>query len=67
MEIAQRLAQTIAIISDGKILAEGDIEHLRDFADMPGSSLEDLFITLVDRQAAVSRATAPHALGAGWA
>ena len=67
MEIAQRLAQTIAIISDGKILAEGDLEHLRDFADMPGSSLEDLFITLVDRQAAVSRATAPHALGAGWA
>lgn len=52
MEIAQRLAQTIAIISNGKILAEGDLEHLRHYADMPGSNLEDLFIALVDRQAA---------------
>ena len=67
MEIAQRLAETIAIISDGKILAEGDIEHLRAFADMPGSSLEDLFIALVDRQAAVAKAASPDALGAGWA
>lgn len=66
MEIAQRLAQTIAIISDGRILAEGDIEHLRAFADMPGSSLEDVFITLVDRQAAAAKAASPHALGAGW-
>jgi ABC-2 type transport system ATP-binding protein len=53
MEIAQRLAETIAIISDGKILAEGDLEHLRAYADMPGSTLEDLFIALVDRQAAL--------------
>jgi ABC-2 type transport system ATP-binding protein len=66
MEIAQRLAETIAIISDGKILAEGDIEHLRAFADMPGSSLEDLFIALVDRQAAAAKAASPDALGAGW-
>lgn len=54
MEIAQRLAETIAIISSGKILAEGDIEHLRAYADMPGATLEDLFISLVDRQAAMN-------------
>jgi ABC-2 type transport system ATP-binding protein len=67
MEIAQRLAETIAIISNGKILAEGDIEHLRAFADMPGSNLEDLFITLVDRQAAAEKAASPNALGKDWA
>lgn len=55
MEIAQRLAETIAIISDGKILAEGDIEHLRAFADMPSASLEDVFIALVDREAALAK------------
>jgi ABC-2 type transport system ATP-binding protein len=56
MEIAQRLAETIAIISNGKILAEGDLEHLRAYADMPNANLEDLFISLVDRQAARERA-----------
>jgi ABC-2 type transport system ATP-binding protein len=56
MEIAQRLTETIAIISNGKILAHGDMEYLRAYADMPGSSLEDLFIELVDRQAVVEKA-----------
>lgn len=56
MEIAQRLADTIGIISDGKILAEGNLEHLRAYADMPNASLEDVFITLVDRQASIKAA-----------
>jgi ABC-2 type transport system ATP-binding protein len=58
MEIAQRLAETIAIISEGRILAEGDLEHLREYADMPGSNLEDLFISIVDRQAALAQKSA---------
>jgi ABC-2 type transport system ATP-binding protein len=51
MDIAQRLAETIAIINAGRVLAQGDLEHLRAFADMPAANLEDIFITLVDRQA----------------
>jgi ABC-2 type transport system ATP-binding protein len=50
MEIAERLAEQIGIIHKGKLLAEGTLDQLAAMADMPGRSLEDIFIALIDAQ-----------------
>ncbi len=45
MEIAEELCDRIAVINNGKIIAEGTIEELREFAKSEGS-LEDIFLKL---------------------
>jgi ABC-2 type transport system ATP-binding protein len=46
LEVAERLADRIGIISGGKLLAEGTLEELRDHAGTEGMTLEDTFIRL---------------------
>lgn len=50
MEIAQKLAHKIGIIHKGKLLSEGTIDELRHEHEMPNSSLEDIFLKLVDER-----------------
>lgn len=46
LEIAEAVCDRIAILSGGKVLAEGTAAELRTQAGMPGSTLEELFLKL---------------------
>lgn len=50
LEVAERLADRIGIIRDGKLMAEGTLEELRQRAGRSGSSLEDVFLQLMREQ-----------------
>jgi ABC-2 type transport system ATP-binding protein len=50
MEIAERLAQRIGIIHNGKLLAEGDMSQLRSQTNSDGANLEEIFLKLADEQ-----------------
>ncbi|MDZ4762726.1 MAG: ABC transporter ATP-binding protein [Alphaproteobacteria bacterium] len=47
LEVAERMADRIGIIRDGKLLIEGNLEDLRARAGAAGQSLEDVFLSLV--------------------
>lgn len=46
LEVAERMADRIGIIKDGKLLIEGSLEDLRSHAGAQGQSLEDVFLSL---------------------
>lgn len=46
LEVAERMADRIGIIKDGKLLIEGSLEDLRERAGQQGQSLEDVFLSL---------------------
>jgi ABC-2 type transport system ATP-binding protein len=46
LEIAQAICDRIAIMYEGKLLALGTVEELRQQAKMPNSGLEDIFLKL---------------------
>jgi ABC-2 type transport system ATP-binding protein len=46
LEVAERLATRIGILSGGALLAEGDLPALRELAGIAGGSLEDVFLHL---------------------
>ena len=46
MEIAERLCDRIGIINQGKLIAVGTLAELREQARLPGSTLEELFLSL---------------------
>ncbi len=46
LEIAQAMCDRIGIMYEGRLLALGTMEELRDRARMPGSDLEDIFLEL---------------------
>jgi len=46
LEIAEAMCDRITILYQGNVLAEGTVPELREKAEMPGSSLEDLFLKL---------------------
>jgi len=46
LEIAQAMCDRIAIMYEGKLLALGNMEELRQKARMPGSDLEEIFLKL---------------------
>jgi ABC-2 type transport system ATP-binding protein len=46
LEVAERIADRIGIIKDGKLLAEGTLAELRERAGEPGGTLEDVFLEL---------------------
>ena len=60
LEVAERMAETIGVISNGRLIAEGSLDALRRQAGGPGTdatgtaSLEDVFLELVAEQSAVS-------------
>ena len=46
LEIAEKMCDRIGIIKDGSILAEGNMEELRNMTDKENQSLEDIFLEL---------------------
>jgi ABC-2 type transport system ATP-binding protein len=47
LEIAERMADRIGVISQGRLIAEGTLADLRDRVGQEGASLEDMFLSLV--------------------
>ncbi|MCB1520046.1 MAG: ABC transporter ATP-binding protein [Hyphomicrobiaceae bacterium] len=48
LEVAERMADRIGVIAKGRLIAEGTLDELRRDAGGAGSSLEDIFLTLVE-------------------
>jgi ABC-2 type transport system ATP-binding protein len=46
LEIAEAMCDRVAIVNHGKILAEGTVPELRKQAGLPGSSLEEVFLSI---------------------
>jgi len=46
LEIAQAMCDRIAIMYEGRLLATGNMEELREMARLPGSNLEEIFLAL---------------------
>ncbi len=47
LEVAERMAERIGVIADGRLIAEGTLEELRRQAGKLDTSLEDIFLRLV--------------------
>ena len=58
LEVAERMADRIGIIKDGKLLIEGSLEELRTQAGAQGQSLEDVFLSLTAPTTADTKAAA---------
>jgi ABC-2 type transport system ATP-binding protein len=46
LEIAENMCDRVAIIHEGRLVAQGTLAELRQRAQAPGSSLEDIFLQL---------------------
>ncbi len=49
LEVAERMADRIGIIKDGRLLTEGRLDELQASAGAQGQSLEDVFLSLTSR------------------
>jgi ABC-2 type transport system ATP-binding protein len=54
LEVAERMADRIGVIAAGKLVAEGTLTELRQQNGRNDTSLEDMFIALVDTKAAAA-------------
>ncbi|MBI1201701.1 MAG: ATP-binding cassette domain-containing protein [Rhodopseudomonas sp.] len=54
LEVAERMADRIGVIANGKLIAEGTLEELRVKTGAGASSLEDTFLALVANEAAAA-------------
>ena len=54
LEVAERMAERIGVIADGRLIAEGTLEELRREAGRDGTSLEDVFLDLVAARSAAA-------------
>src|ERR1700759_4950268 len=54
IEVAERMADRIGVIAQGRLVAEGTLGELRQQNGRTDTSLEDLFIALVDAKAAAA-------------
>jgi ABC-2 type transport system ATP-binding protein len=50
LEVAEKMAERIGIISAGRLVAEGTLDELRTREGMAGSSLEDVFLELTGKE-----------------
>jgi ABC-2 type transport system ATP-binding protein len=46
LEVAEKLADRIGIIAEGRLIAEGDLNHLRSLSAAQSASLEEVFLDL---------------------
>src|SRR5690606_28221107 len=60
LEVAERMADRIGIIKDGKLLIEGRLSDLQARAGAAGQSLEDVFLSLVGPDPQPAAAIAPE-------
>jgi ABC-2 type transport system ATP-binding protein len=54
LEVAERMADRIGIIKDGRLLVEGSLGDLQSRAGAAGQSLEDVFLSLTASAPAVA-------------
>src|SRR5579862_8109265 len=54
LEVAERMADRIGVIASGRLVAEGTLTELRQQNGRGDTSLEDVFIALVDSEAAAA-------------
>ena len=54
LEVAERMADRIGVIAAGRLVAEGTLTELRQQNGRNDTSLEDMFIALVDAEAAAA-------------
>ena len=54
LEVAERMADRIGVIASGRLVAEGTLSELRQQNGKNDTSLEDMFIALVDTEAAAA-------------
>src|SRR5215213_2748646 len=54
LEVAERMADRIGVIASGRLVAEGTLAELRQQNGRNDTSLEDMFIALVDTEAAAA-------------
>jgi len=54
LEVAERMADRIGVIASGKLVAEGTLTELRQQNGRSDTSLEDMFIALVETEAAAA-------------
>src|SRR3954453_12805533 len=54
LEVAERMADRIGVIAQGKLVAEGTLAELRQQNGRTDTSLEDMFIALVETEAAAA-------------
>jgi ABC-2 type transport system ATP-binding protein len=54
LEVAERMADRIGVIASGRLVAEGTLAELRQQNGRNDTSLEDVFIALVDTEAAAA-------------
>jgi ABC-2 type transport system ATP-binding protein len=54
LEVAERMADRIGVIASGRLVAEGTLDELRQQNGRNDTSLEDMFIALVDVEAAAA-------------
>jgi ABC-2 type transport system ATP-binding protein len=54
LEIAERMADRIGVISGGRLIAEGSLKELRQLVGRGDSNLEDMFLTIVEQNAAAA-------------
>ena len=52
LEVAERLAERIGIIRDGRLIAEGTMDDLRSHSGQAAGSLEDIFLQLIQEERA---------------
>ncbi len=48
LEVAERMAERIGVISNGRLIAEGTLESLRNQTGDKNNSLEEIFLELVE-------------------
>jgi ABC-2 type transport system ATP-binding protein len=51
LEIAERMADRIGVISDGRLIAEGTLDDLRNRIGSGDSTLEEIFLAIVGQDA----------------
>jgi ABC-2 type transport system ATP-binding protein len=54
LEVAERMAERIGVIADGRLIAEGTLDELRVRSGRANTNLEDIFLTLVAEEAAAA-------------
>jgi ABC-2 type transport system ATP-binding protein len=54
LEIAERMADRIGVISRGRLVAEGTLDELRAERGKGNASLEDMFLAIVEQDLAAA-------------
>jgi ABC-2 type transport system ATP-binding protein len=54
LEVAERMAERIGVIANGRLIAEGTLDELRIKSGRREKNLEDVFLTLVADEAAAA-------------